>query len=51
VTHAAWDSLVHVTVIAAVEQSYGVQFTMAELLAIRGVGHLRRALEERGIAR
>jgi acyl carrier protein len=32
-----WDSLNHLKLITAVEQSYGIQFTMAEVQAIDSV--------------
>jgi acyl carrier protein len=46
----AWDSLAHVTIVSAVEQTYGVQLTMPEILAIGSVADLRRTLEGQGVA-
>lgn len=43
-----WDSLAHVTIAAAVEETYGIQFTMAEILGIGSLGDLRKTLRERG---
>ena len=45
----AWDSLAHVTIVAAVEQTYGIQLTMPEILAIRTFGDLAQTLQRHGI--
>lgn len=45
-----WDSLAHVGIIAAVEQSYRLQFTMPEILAIKTIADLRTLLEKRGVS-
>ena len=42
-----WDSLNHLKLITAVEQSYGIQFTMAEVQAIDSVARLRTLIEYR----
>lgn len=43
-THQAWDSLAHVSIVAAVEQTYGVNFTMAEILSIKTIEELSSML-------
>jgi len=45
----AWDSLAHIGIMAAVEQTYDLQLTMPEMLAIKTVADLRRALEKRSV--
>ena len=40
-----WDSLSHVTVIAAVEERFGVRFRMRDVLALKTVGDLRRLID------
>jgi acyl carrier protein len=45
----AWDSLAHVTIVAAVEQTYGVKLSMPEILAIRSIDGLRQLLEKHGV--
>ncbi len=41
---AAWDSLNHLRLITAVEEAFGVRFTMAEIQAITTAGELERTL-------
>lgn len=49
-TVPGWDSLAHVTIVAAIEQTYGIELTMPEILSIRTVGDLVQTLERHGIA-
>ncbi len=42
---AAWDSVGHLAVVAAVEREFGVRFTADEVLTIETVGDLRRRVE------
>jgi len=46
----AWDSLAHIGIIAAIEETYRVQLTMPEILAIRTIADLRNMLEKRGVS-
>jgi acyl carrier protein len=46
---AQWDSLAHVTIAAAVEDTYGVELAMSEILGITSLGDLRRVLRARGV--
>lgn len=46
---AEWDSLAHISIIAAVEQTFQVQFTMPEILSIKTIADLRKILEKRGV--
>jgi len=42
-----WDSLSHVTVIAAVEERFGVRFGMRDVFALKKVGDLQRLIDTR----
>jgi acyl carrier protein len=44
-----WDSLAHVGVAAAVEQTYQVQLEMSEILSIKTIADIRNLLEKRGV--
>lgn len=46
----AWDSLAHIGIIAAIEQTYNLQFTMPEILAIKTISDLHNTLEKRGVS-
>lgn len=45
----AWDSLAHIGIIAAVEQTYHLQLTMPEILAIKTIADLSNMLEKHGV--
>ncbi len=47
-TVSKWDSLAHVTIVSAMEQTYGVELSMPEILAIRTIADLALALERHG---
>ena len=42
-----WDSLTHITLIAAVEKAFKVSFTTKQVTGFRTVGDLARAIETR----
>ncbi len=42
-----WDSLAHINLIIALEQSFGFQFTSEEVTSMANVGDLFRLLEQR----
>lgn len=44
----AWDSLAHVTIVAAVEQAFGIGLTMPEILAIKNLQDLENAIKLHG---
>lgn len=44
----AWDSLAHVTIVAAAEQTFGVTLTMPEILGIKTIGDLDSVLQRHG---
>ena len=43
-----WDSLKHMELIVSLEQSFGVELSFEEIVAMRGVGEIKRVLRERG---
>jgi acyl carrier protein len=45
---ANWDSLAHISIITAVEQTYDLQLTMPEMLGIKTVDDLRNLIEKSG---
>jgi acyl carrier protein len=47
---STWDSLAHIGIIAAIEQTYRVQFSMPEMLAIKSIGDLRNLLRKHGVS-
>lgn len=46
-TTASWDSLAHLSIITAVEERFGVRFSMTEIRNIDTFGSLAKALAER----
>jgi len=48
-THPNWDSLAHVTIVAAVEDTYGVSFSMPEILSIKSIQELSSVLAQHGV--
>ena len=45
----AWDSFTGLLLITELEKTYGIKFTMEEVLSIKDVGSIRRILLKRGI--
>ena len=45
-TDGSWDSLNHLRIITAVQQEFGVEFSLEEIQGIRSVGALRELLDE-----
>lgn len=43
-----WDSLEHITLIAAVEKEFKVKFKMGEISGMKNVGDMARIIAERG---
>ena len=41
-----WTSLNHLRLITAVEEAFGVNFTMEQIEAVRSIGTLRRLVKE-----
>lgn len=45
-----WDSLNHLKLVTAVEEAFGLQFTMSEIEGIDGVARLRELIAARAAA-
>ena len=43
-----WNSLRHIELIRAVENAYGVRFSMPEMVSMQNVGDMRNLLIEKG---
>lgn len=46
----AWDSLKHMELVVSVEQSFGIELSFDEIVAMRSVGEIKRVLKEKGAA-
>ena len=44
----SWDSLAHVTIVAAVEETYGLKLTLREILEIKTIRDLDRIIMSEG---
>ena len=44
----AWDSLKHMELIVSLEQSFGIEFSFDEIVAMQSVRNIKRVLRERG---
>ena len=42
-----WDSMMHITLIGAVEDEFGVRFKMGEVSTMKNVGEMARIISER----
>ncbi len=42
-----WDSLNHITLMAAVEDEFGIRFTMGEVSGMKNVGEMAQIIKER----
>ena len=45
----AWDSLKHMELIVALEQSFEMQLSFDEIVAMQSVREIKRVLRERGV--
>lgn len=45
----SWDSLQHMTLIASLEQSFGVELTFEDIIAMQNVKEIKRILVSKGI--
>lgn len=43
-----WDSLNHISLIGAVEEEFGLRFTMGEVSGMQNVGEMARIITARG---
>ncbi|MBF0456640.1 MAG: acyl carrier protein [Nitrospirae bacterium] len=42
-----WDSFMHVQLVIAIEEAFGVKFEIAEAVKFKDIGDIRRMLEEK----
>ena len=45
-----WDSLQHMSLIAALEEAFKAEFTFEEIVAMQSVGEIKRVLESKGVS-
>mgnify|MGYP006284993397 CR=1 FL=1 len=43
----AWTSLAHIHLVVAIEQAFGIKFTLAELNGLQDVGELEALVEQK----
>jgi acyl carrier protein len=43
-----WDSLKHMELIAAIEETFGLELTFAEIVEMQSVGEIKRVINARG---
>ncbi len=48
---AAWDSLANMMLIAAIEETYGIELSTSEIETMRSVGAVRAVLDKRHSAK
>jgi acyl carrier protein len=44
-----WDSLAHISIIAAIERTFGVEFQMEEMFEIKSIGDIKARLKSAGV--
>jgi acyl carrier protein len=44
----AWDSLKHMELIVSLEQSFGIELSFDEIVAMQSVSEIKRVLREKG---
>jgi acyl carrier protein len=49
-TVSKWDSFAHIQLVAAIEETYGVQLSTDEIGAIRSIGDFATLLREKGVS-
>lgn len=48
-TTPKWDSLIALALVASLQEAFSLEFTTAEIMAMRSVGLVRRVLKRRGV--
>lgn len=46
----AWDSLKHMELVVSLEQTFGLQLTFDEIVAMQSVGEIKRVMRGKGAA-
>jgi len=41
----AWDSLTHISILAAIQDEFSVSFDMSEIIAMKNIGDILNAIE------
>jgi acyl carrier protein len=49
-TTSEWDSLAAMNLVAALEETFGVEFTTTEIMRMRTIGIAREVLRAKGVA-
>ncbi|MCX6901175.1 MAG: acyl carrier protein [Verrucomicrobia bacterium] len=44
-----WDSMRHMELVASIEQTFGIELTMDEIVSMISVGDIKRVLRGRGL--
>jgi acyl carrier protein len=44
---AGWDSLAHINLVSAIEQQFGISFTLSELQELKNVGEMIDLMERK----
>ena len=47
---STWDSLGHLNVVTALEETYNIEFSTAEINSIKTVGDVRKSLAAKGVS-
>lgn len=47
--HDAWDSLRHMEIVAALEQTYGLELTFEEIISLGSMAGIRALLAAKGV--
>jgi len=45
----SWDSLKHMELVVSLEQSFGIQLSFDDIVAMQSVGEIKRVLKERSM--
>jgi acyl carrier protein len=45
----SWDSLQHMSLIATLEQTFGIDFTFEEIITMQSMQEIKRVLREKGV--
>ena len=46
----AWDSLKHMELVLSLEETFSIEFTLDEIVAMQSVGQIKKTLSEKGAA-
>jgi acyl carrier protein len=46
----SWDSLQHMSLVASLEETFGVEFTFDEIVSMQSMAEIKRVLRQKGVA-